>query len=59
MSILRYLRTLWDDAHWTHGQFAVALILGLIFFGGSLGLMAYDNRASVVQAENARRAVRK
>ena len=35
MSILRYLRTLWDDAHWTHGQFAVALILGLIFFGHS------------------------
>jgi hypothetical protein len=59
MSILRYLRALWDDSAWTHQQFAVALILGVLFFGGSLSYMAYDNRASVVQAENARRAVRK
>lgn len=59
MSILRYLRALWDDAKWTHGQFAVATSIVLVIFCGSLGYMAYDNRATVVKVENARRAVHK
>lgn len=57
--IALFLWSLWTDAKWSHFQFAVATSIVLAIFCGSLGFMACDNRASVVRAENAARAVRK